>query len=369
MKKLLTFLVLLTGGALVFAQEAAPDGAKKETAAQNAVTLDEAIKATAKAFNAYEWHEEDILCILPLESKVLSYESDNNGLSESIVKRLTTELTNSKIPVVLMNGKVTPNVHIRGKIVPGGDTAYEMTIEGVRPQTSQILVPPQITYIKKMGIDAYDTSWKTKSIYIGGRAGTTANIFNLNRSKKPYSQGKVDNNPNFSWNLAGEIAFQGKNNLLSFQVEFGITRSLIKWLYEGDSQEVYATTILLPMLYKPVFFVKNLYFSPFVGGYPKFSWGNYEFDEQSSSIKGDGDVSFDVMGGAVVGGDVGLKVGPGILFVDLRYLTDFGRTRPHKISPNEGESMIYGQDKGNTIYVQQMFMASLGYKIGLGSRK
>jgi hypothetical protein len=68
------------------------------------------------------------------------------------------------------------------------------------------------------------------------------------------------------------------------------------------------------------------------------------------------------------------NIGKGVvLLFDVRYLVYLGRTRAKqdKITPGEGgkHSMIYGMKDDDTFYMQQMFMASLGLRWGMGGKK
>jgi hypothetical protein len=387
MKKLLVFFVLLAGGALVFAQDVG--------------TLDAAIKATSEAFlTNSSLEDEDVL-------GVLAVESDNAALSEYIIEHLTANLINAQKFIVRSREEQTQKlsgteferqkygsanedvkkaigeqlgltVIISGKIVPR-DNVYEMTINATAFPSGRALLQFPTTIKKKDKIIAFltrDDSWKDKLVYIGIRGGGTISKFNNSKTDKFYHDGEFESSKGFLPNAALEIAFhgvhKGKKIPVALQFEFMFTQSEMNWKNGMDWQTIETTNILAPVLIKPTFHVKNWYLSPFVGGYPKFSWGRYEFSQTTQSNSeptGNGDVTFDVMGGGVVGGNIGYQIKHGIVvFLDVRYLIDVGRTRAKQDKIEKG-SMIYGMKDGDNFYMQQMFMASLGVRWGMGGKK
>jgi hypothetical protein len=347
MKKSLMFLFFLASGTLIFAQ--------------NAITLDKAIKDTSAAFIASGvWEEDDTL-------GVLSVESDNETLSEYIIDHLIEDLTNARkfnvVSRIQKDSTVNPElIVISGKINLLNDV-YEMTISGTTKENLNLFT--YITYInrKDKTIAGLDVSWKNKLLYIGARGGGVVHFFNIKGTADPYSKGTV--NPQFSFNAAAEITVQSKNwgwGTLSGQIEFLFTRSVMDWSYNNDWQTITANNMMVPFLIKPAFYPKTWYISPFVGGYLAVSFGGYKyFQEGASAISSkSGDVEFDPLFGLVFGAAIGRKVGHSIVFIDVRYLID-SNTKPGWMS---GNYMIYQQKKGDVVYQQSKVIFSLGLKWG-----
>jgi hypothetical protein len=143
----------------------------------------------------------------------------------------------------------------------------------------------------------------------------------------------------------------------------------MKWSYEKDQQTVTVSDIAAPLLFKPTFWVgKYFLISPFIGPYLKFAWGSYEwervYDDGKVSPSGDKpDIFFETFGGVTAGVDLGIKLGPGVAFLDIRYFFDGGRSR---LGAGTKGELLYQQtvEKKSTIYRMHNVMVSVGYEIG-----
>jgi hypothetical protein len=379
MKKLLAVLVLAATGGLLFGQEA--------------VALDAAIRQIA----AY------IKDRLPINSVVFvsNIESNHADLSDYIIRELSRELTLDKrlreaeregktqrmIAEELayqMSGMVSEDEMRRigqevgaAYIISGSvklyRSLYQLTVKANTVGGSgEVIARPPIMRIRKSDqriaeFIALDTSWKEKRFYFGGRAGGVMNLFDISETNMLYQEGAVE--PNISISGAGQFAWQ-MSGWASLQVEFIFSLSEMKWAHEDDTQTITTSNIIAPLLFKPTFWPgESLFIAPFIGPYLKMAWGSYRWkhaDEYGTRF-GEGNVLFEPFGGVTAGVDLGIKAGQGVLFLDLRYFFDGGRSRIGKGTKGD---LLYQQnaEKKGTMYRMHSVMISIGYHIGFGDR-
>ncbi|MDR1221183.1 MAG: PorT family protein [Treponema sp.] len=355
MKRFLIFMLTLTVGGLVFAET---------------VTLDEAIGEIAGDMkrNAKRdpFIEEGSMIVAS------NINSEHSRLSQYIIDRLVRELTNDG--TFIAGDRKTLDMQqwsrdrddevyyvISGEIALVGDE-YHLTVKA-NDDSGRIALQPPVKEIKRSdrSVTRFDDSWKQKKAYFGGRAGAVMNMFSLGDTNSFYEKGKVEQ-PQFSFNGAGQFAWQ-MSGWASIQAEFIFFTSKMEWSYEKDLQTVTTSDIVLPLLFKPTFWIGDILISPFVGPYLKFAWGSYKwerFDAWGTSRSGEGEVVFEVFGGISVGLETGWKIGPGFLFLDARYFFDGGRSRLG--SGTTGE-LLYQQsaEKKSSVYRMHNIMLSIGY--------
>jgi TolB-like protein len=370
MKRSLIFMLMLTAGGLVFA---------------DAVRLDTAIREIAGSLR--ERIERDSVIV------VSNIQSEYSGLSQYIIASITSELTRDGVFHVAERDENTRDMLARelqfqesgfvpedtqkrigremgadyiisGEITLAGGV-YRLTVRANHLESGRRVQAP-VKEIEKSDITRFDSSWKEKNFYFGGRAGAVMNIFGVGDANSFYKNGKAD--PQISFNGAGQFAWQAAD-WASVQVEFIFFTSEMKWSYEKDWQTVTVSDIAAPLLFKPTFWVGERFLvSPFIGAYLKFAWGSYEwervYDDGTISRSGDKkDIFFEAFGGVLAGLAVGMKAGPGIVFLDARYFFDGGRSRLG--SGTDGE-LLYHQtvEKKSSIYRMHNVMLSIGYMIG-----
>ncbi|MDR2446280.1 MAG: hypothetical protein LBD58_03150 [Treponema sp.] len=378
MKKLLAVLVLAATGGALFGQEA--------------VALDAAIQNIA----AY------IKGRLPENTAVFvsNIESDHPGLSDYIIRELSRELTIDKRLREVERGGKTQRIiaeelayHMSGNVsdeerkrigrelgaayVVSGSvnlyrSVYQLTVKANAVETGEIVARPPVMRIRKSDgriaeFIAVDASWKEKRFYFGGRAGGVMNLFDISEANMLYQEGETE--PNVSVSGAGQFAWQ-MSGWASIQAEFIFSFSEMNWSYTDDEQTITASNIIAPLLFKPTFWPgESLFIAPLIGPYLKMAWGSYRWkqtDEYGTRF-GEGNVLFEAFGGVAAGVDLGIKAGQGILFLDLRYLFDGGRSR---IGKGTSGDLLYQQNAGKkgTMYRMHSVMISIGYHIGFGDR-
>jgi hypothetical protein len=355
MKKRLIFMLMLTAGGLAFAET---------------VTLDVAIREIAGYMKG---HIKDALIEEGSVIVASTIDSEHSRLSQYIIDSLTRELTNDGTFVAGDKNTLDTQQRFRdevyvisGEISLVGDV-YRLAVKA-NHVSGLIALQPPVMEIKKSDRRiqslSVDDSWKQKKVYFGGRAGGVMNMFSLADANSFYQEGEVEQ-PQYSVNGAGQFAWQ-MSGWASVQMEFIFFTSEMKWAYGQDWQTVTVSDIMAPILFKPTFWVgKYFLISPFIGPYLKFAWGSYKWErvDAGGSRQGSGGVFFEIFGGISAGLDVGVKAGPGVLFLDARYFFDGGRSRLG--SGTTGE-LLYQQsaEKKSTVYRMQNIMLSIGYAFG-----
>jgi TolB-like protein len=111
---------------------------------------------------------------------------------------------------------------------------------------------------------------------------------------------------------------------------------------------VSAYTLSIPLLAKLTFRPGNFYFAAFAGPAISLPLGQMEVTQGGDTNTYD----FSPTPGWVGGANAGMKLGPGLLFLDARYSGDF----------------IFVESNGNGQYRRNMFSISLGYNYGFITR-
>jgi hypothetical protein len=188
-------------------------------------------------------------------------------------------------------------------------------------------------------IRAYHTKW----LYLGARTGPSLRMYTPS-GDTPYTGGDTQG---FALDTALQASVQ-VFPFLSFQGEVIFTWDMSsRWAYiPGGSGEIdrytvdyTALSLSFPVMAKMNFYPGRWRISPFTGIYIVVPLGNMEIsnsltdDTKSSAYK----ISPPV--GILAGLSGALKLGPGMVFADLRYAFDFGEPKPEDI-PTYQRSMI-----------------------------
>ncbi|GHV74026.1 hypothetical protein AGMMS49940_13280 [Spirochaetia bacterium] len=140
-----------------------------------------------------------------------------------------------------------------------------------------------------------------------------------------------------------------------FQTEIIFTMDSAKLTRPGDlivaqnlpniTEKYNSFSLMIPLMVKGIFRFNRLVVSPFVGPYFTMPLGKMTINDDKKSA-----FSVKVPLGVTAGAELGMHLGPGILFLDTRYAVDFGST----VLANE-----------TTVYQRNIVSFSLGYKFGL----
>ncbi|MDR2403268.1 MAG: outer membrane beta-barrel protein [Spirochaetaceae bacterium] len=201
-------------------------------------------------------------------------------------------------------------------------------------------------------------------LYIGARFGGSIRFYGLPKVVKDYSSNYTQG---FSFEVAVQVGFRFLS-FLSVQGEiiytqdnapfrgpmFVMTNEEIRYIYFTDNYT--SSSLMIPIVVK--FHVNKSPFiiSPFGGVYWAIPLGLLKFEttkEGEASQQYEYNLSSAL--GIAVGLDAGLRLGPGILFVDVRYAFDLGKTM---IAMEDGRE-----------YTRSMLSFSLGYELALLNKK
>jgi hypothetical protein len=203
-------------------------------------------------------------------------------------------------------------------------------------------------------------------IYVGLRAGGSFRFYILPTLVKDYSS-------NFTQNFSYEAALQLGFRFLSFmsvQMEavftqdsapfrgpkFQLNESEIRYVYYTDSYNskslMFPVTVKFPLEFEPYIV------SPFAGAYFIMPLGQMEVaTTEEGKTGGSYEYAYSMQLGLTFGVDFGVRLGPGILFLDLRYNADLGKT------------MVQMPDGTLFEYNRNMFSFSIGYELAFLNKK
>lgn len=203
-------------------------------------------------------------------------------------------------------------------------------------------------------------------LYLGLRAGGSFRFYTLPELTKDYH---TDLSSAFSWEASFHAAFRFLP-FMSIQAEAVYTQDTAPFrgpeYYESGTESwhlfytdnyssaslMFGGTIKFPLVFDPYII------SPFGGVYWVLPLGWMSLESTVTTRKA-GVFDYGLTGhlGLTLGVDVGIRLGPGILFVDARYAGDFGE-------------IVVQMDGGTTIkYKRAMLSFSVGYEFALADKK
>ncbi|MDR0450779.1 MAG: hypothetical protein LBH26_05910 [Treponema sp.] len=204
-------------------------------------------------------------------------------------------------------------------------------------------------------------------LYLGLRAGGSFRFYTLPELTKDY----YFNSPlDFTYEASFQVAFKFLP-FMSVQAEAVFTQDSAKFQgpeyhqsASGESWHIFYTdryssmSLLFPVTIKFPLVFDPYIISPFGGVYMALPLGKMRLDSNIATRK-IGEFDYDLNGyfGLTAGVDLGIRVGPGILFLDARYSSDLGET-------------IVRIDDGSIVsYRRAMLSFSLGYELALLNKK
>jgi hypothetical protein len=203
-------------------------------------------------------------------------------------------------------------------------------------------------------------------LYVGLRAGGSFRFYILPTLVKDYSSNFTQS---FSYEAAVQLGFRFLS-FMSVQVEavftqdsapfrgpkFQLNETEIRYVYYTDSYNskslMFPVTVKFPLEFAPYIV------SPFAGAYFILPLGQMEVaTTEEGKTGGSYEYAYSLQLGITFGVDLGVRLGPGILFLDLRYNGDLGNT-------------IVQMDDGTTReYTRNMFSFSLGYELAILNKR
>lgn len=203
-------------------------------------------------------------------------------------------------------------------------------------------------------------------MYIGVRGGGSFRFYTLPKLVQDYSS-------NFTQGFSYEVALQFGFRFLSFmsiQAEaiftqdrapfrgpiFQMSNDEIRYIYYTDSYNskslMFPVTLKFPLAFDPYIV------TPFGGVYLALPLGQMNLETSNSSgTTGDFPYGLTMGLGITMGVDLGVRLGPGVLFLDLRYGGDLG------------ETVIQMNDGTTRSYKRAMLSFSIGYELALLNKR
>jgi hypothetical protein len=202
-------------------------------------------------------------------------------------------------------------------------------------------------------------------LYAGLRGGGSFRTYTLPELAKDYHA----DIPDYSYEAAFQFAFRFMP-FMSLQAEAVFTQDRARFrgseYHKSDDQSWFifytdsysSTSLLFPLTVKIPLVFDPYIISPFGGIYWALPLG--KMTKRSNSATGKtGEFDYDLTGrfGITAGVDLGIRLGPGILFLDARYGGDFGE-------------ILIQVDDGTTIsYKRAMLSVSIGYELALLNKR
>ncbi|MDR0451505.1 MAG: PorT family protein [Treponema sp.] len=203
-------------------------------------------------------------------------------------------------------------------------------------------------------------------LYVGIRAGGSFRFYTLPELTKDYY---FEVPYSFTYEASFQFAFRFLP-FMSVQVEAVFTQDRAMFrgpeYYESDSESLHifftdsytSLSLMFPVTVKfPLVFAPFIV-SPFGGAYWTLPLGKMALDS-SIATRTTGKFDYELTGrfGVTAGVDMGIRLGPGILFLDTRYGYDFG------------ETVIRIDDQNLINYRRTMLSVSIGYELALLKKK
>jgi TolB-like protein len=387
-KKIVVLAALLLQAAFGFTQT---------QTGQNLVQLDAAIRGST----------EYLVGRVPATSKVLilNFQSDSTDLSNYIIDELTSAIVNDTSFTVVertnlevlqkeldfqLSGEVSDETAVSvgkrlgaqsivlGSIMTLGDI-YRLTMRVIEVETAKLQGMRNANIVEDPILAALlgktftgsqsrylanqmfgEDLWKNKRFYAGLRSGGSNHLYDIKTSA--FNGGSV--NKNTALDVAAQFAVQ-IHPLFALQMELLLTADSVAissteqvmselggvlWTY--DTLYTFTSqSLLIPLLAKLTLRPGIFSFGIFAGAYFSIPLGTLSY---ADSFTGENmAVTMTPEPGWAAGGSAGMKLGPGALFVDLRYMADF-----------EGAKI---QRNGSIVesYRRSMMTFGLGYETGL----
>jgi hypothetical protein len=340
--------------------------------AQSQVSLNEAVR-TAAVYLDERLSDETIIAVLNIQS-------DYPSLSNHIITGLTERIVNnSKFHTVERNlsqlqeelafqasGMVSDStaqsigqlwgaqVIVSGSFVELGDR-YQLNVKALAVETGEILGMRTILVYMDATLSALirsdngkrsrtlrlfmsgDESWKHKWIYPGIRVGVSSHSYQLNTS----SNLEADNHMAFEAALLGELQIA---KLFAIQPEIVYSGDTVSANNTDIDVTINTSTLTIPILVKLTFRPGNFYLAGFTGPYFSFPLGAMAIERNGTTESYGYTAPMGISGGA----DVGIKLGQGVLFLDVRYSADL--------------KYFWANDSAQ--FTRSIFSVSLGYNYG-----
>jgi hypothetical protein len=204
-----------------------------------------------------------------------------------------------------------------------------------------------------------DEGWKYKRLYVGLRPGVSLHFYDTDGA---YFNG-INPKSGLSFDFAVQAAVQ-LHRYFSVQTELILTADSIavsrnldafdeynNFLYNYTTANVLSSrSLLIPVLAKGTLRPSVFSINGLAGLYFSIPLGQAGWTDSFYGTSASGDISTSV--GFAAGGSFGIKIGSGLLFLDIRYMADFTKTK------------IELPEISADVYRRSMLAFGIGYKMG-----
>jgi curli biogenesis system outer membrane secretion channel CsgG len=353
--------------------------------ANTAKTIDESISSTSEYFlNRIKQNTKVVIFNIASNSEPLSvyvldklteYFVDSSNVI--VVDRRNTDLIRQELnfqysgevsdkEAISIGKKIGAEIIISGTIVRMG-AFYRMNVRAIEVETAEIrglenyIIKKDNIFISLIDHEKFleYAAWEYKYLYLGVRPISTIHLYNTSGTE--YAEKEIE--ASYSIDIAAQFSFQ-ITDLFALQTELMFTSDSMNIALSETAKDEYgfplytyntidsfnSQSLILPVMarfsIKPSIFSINvlggLYFDVILGSmHHKNSFYGTNIDETRSFQMG-----------YIAGVNLGIKIGPGILFADIRYMGDIWKTKSAEIN-------LYGRN---------MISIGLGYEMGFFTR-
>jgi TolB-like protein len=228
-------------------------------------------------------------------------------------------------------------------VLLGGET------EILRQQAESAAQDQEAVEQQQVAEAAIRDAWKRNWLFVGARGGASMRLYTLSADVK----GDVEPN-SIAIEAGAQVGLQ-ITNFLAFQVEALFTTDKLSYSGEGFKEASFQySSLMFPALLKLTFRPATFLVAAFGGVYITMPLGDMQFE---SDVDESAAYTPSVPLGYLGGVNIGIKLGPGVLFLDARYAAELGGT-----SINDGKGDL-------NVFSRGMISLSLGYELGLINKK
>jgi hypothetical protein len=344
-------------------------------AAEDIFTLDDALNNSINYLSVQIPQDKTVL--------LFNIECNNRDISDYIINELTSAIVNNDHFTLVdrknmealetelnfqLSGMVSDETSISvgrmtgAEIVISGSftnmgKSYKLYIQASSVETSQILASKIYTVKKDKKLTALLKSaklrppkpvrpkhtpgpddWKNKWLYLGARSGISTNFYKLNTN--------IDVKPEASANIdaALQMLFCFTGNF-ALQTEAVILQDKVTAKNQNISVTVNAVSLMIPVFARLTYTANNFLAAIFGGAYFTAPLGQMTVTRNSSSKS----YGYDNPAGLLFGTELGLKLGQGVIFGDMRL---------------GGDMDFVKADNAGQYQRSRLFSISIGYRIG-----
>jgi TolB-like protein len=347
---------------------------------------------------------------------VVNVEAQSATLSEYILDELSSYLVNGRSLTVVdrnnlsvvqqelefqMSGEVSDESAqsigkmlgaqsiILGTVQPlGNEYRLNFRILAVETATVQGMFRQDVKFDKRLSalirgdsVRPVSELWKYKWLYLGLRGGGGINTGYTGSSTEPiFDFGSIKS----SFGVTGAFSVNGQiTDWLGVQAEFMYAHDTVKIQTaggsvveteggkmgsEGGNGEFSFNSFMVPVLAKITFNPGNFHFAGLGGVYFGIPFGELQFEGVLQAGKWQGVFKpVNANMGLMFGGNIGYHLGPGILFVDARYVIDLTGI---KFEPDDGSWTMWNDYSSKWRFMPDMefsrnkILFGIGYQIG-----